>query len=173
MSTKLIIFAAAIIVAGPVLAAGAASSGGSSSTSASSTGGHSSGGGGSGGGHDGSAGGGGGHFGGSGMGGRGAAASAHGAAFGGAFANHEHANLHSNAVHGARPIAGQHVSLQPSTTKMASTDRHHHPHFFHRREPNGNDIAVCTHDQDPFLNPWNNCFGPTKSTPGKGTNRRS
>jgi len=170
MSIKLITFIAALIIAGPVLAASGTNSGGSSGASTSSGGGgHSGGGGGSGGGHGGGAGGGGGHFGGGGMGGRGAAASA----LGGAFASHGHASAHSNAAREAKPVSGQHVALQHSTAKMPGTDHHHHLPYLHRREPRwGNTFFAC--ERFPRqLDPWNYCFGPTKSTPGNGTNRHS
>ena len=172
MSTKFILIAATLIIAGPVLAASGANSGGSSgaSTSGGGGGGHGGGGGGSGGGHGGGAGGGGGHFGGAGMGGRGAAASA---TLGGAFASHGHASAHSSAAREAKPIAGQHLALQHSTAKMPGTDHHHHLPYLHRREPRWGNVFFACERFPRQLDPWNNCFGPTKSTPGSGTNRRS
>jgi hypothetical protein len=169
MSSKLMLITAALIIASPVLAASGANSGGSSgaSTSSGGGGGHS----GGGGGHGGGAGGGGGHFGGGGMGGRGAAASA---TLGGAFASHGHASAHSSAAREAKPISGQHVAFQHSTAKMPGTDHHHHHSpYLHRREPRwGNTFFAC--ERFPRqLDPWNYCFGPTKSIPDIGTKRRS
>jgi len=57
--------------------------------------------------------------------------------------------------------------------KMAGTDHHHHPPHIHRREPRwGDTFPTCVGPPDP-IDRWNNCYGPSKSTPGNGTNRRS
>jgi hypothetical protein len=168
MSTKLIIFAAALIATGPVFAAGGAGSGGGASAGSSNVSTPSGGGGGSGGGsHGGGAGGGGGHVGGGGMGGRGAAASAHGVSFGAAATNHglAQASSHAFASHAAKPTPGQHLALGHPPSKMAGTN-HHHSRFHHREPRWGDTFPSCSRFQDPFLNDWNNCFGPTKSTPG-------
>ncbi len=181
MSIKLIVLAAALIIAGPVLAAGGGSSGSSGSSTGTtaaggsgggSGGGHGGGGSGGGGGHGG---GGGGHFGGGGLGGRGAAASAHGGSFGAAAANHGnvHASSHAAAASRvAKPTAGQHVERVRPPTKPGPDRRLAR---FHRREPRwGDTFPGCPRSYvDPFANPWNNCFGASKSGPRDGTNRRS
>jgi hypothetical protein len=113
--------------------------------------------------------GGGGSGAGAGLGGRGAAASARGAmaAHGDTLANH---GAHEGALHGANAIAGKHAAgeHEHATSKLAATDRHHHPY---RREPHyGRNtfpqyFESCKRIPDPFY-PWLNCYGPTKSAAG-------
>jgi hypothetical protein len=107
--------------------------------------------------------------GGFGLGGRGAADSARGATMvghGDTLANH---GAQASAMHGANVMAGKHAAVEHETSKLAGTDHHHHHPG--RREP-GYGITYpqffesCDRVPDP-LNPWLNCYGPTKSSPSK------
>jgi hypothetical protein len=76
-------------------------------------------------------------------------------------------------MHAAGAIAGKHATVEHATSKLAGTDHHpgtdhHHPY---RHEPRYGhtglrDLQICRQELYDPIEPWVNCYGPTKSQAG-------